>query len=274
MNRRGWKTPIFIGMVLALMPIAPFWAEETTEQKAVWSDFQQKAAAWRALPQKPPLSEEVRRERVLAENAVREKDLNRALDHYEAGLKLNPVWPEGHFNAALLYGERREYDKAVWHMHAYLELLPNALDAQQARDQISVWQDDSLRADLATKLMWTKSDNGGDIDWDGAQGYCQNLRLGGYSDWRLPTIEELQAIYDPATSVPNPRCSETPSRIRNGITLSTCGTVTGVWSSSPSNSTSHHPYSFDFRGPNPGRFYTSPGHSHNHRALCVRPSSK
>ena len=56
--------------------------------------------------------------------------------------------------------------------------------------------------DPDTGLTWTKSDNGSDIDWNQATAYCSNLRLGEYSDWRLPTIDELQGIYDPSIDVP------------------------------------------------------------------------
>jgi hypothetical protein len=51
--------------------------------------------------------------------------------------------------------------------------------------------------DPDTGLMWTKSDNGSDMNWYQANAYCSNLRLGGFSDWRLPTINELQAVFDP-----------------------------------------------------------------------------
>ncbi len=50
--------------------------------------------------------------------------------------------------------------------------------------------------DPDTGLMWTKQDNGTNVNWNQAIAYCSNLRLGGYTDWRLPTIDELQAIYD------------------------------------------------------------------------------
>ena len=50
--------------------------------------------------------------------------------------------------------------------------------------------------DPSTGLTWASKDNGKDVNWHKATDYCRNLRLAGYSDWRLPTIDELQAIYD------------------------------------------------------------------------------
>jgi|GEM_PF-664649 len=53
--------------------------------------------------------------------------------------------------------------------------------------------------------VWQKSDDGVTRGWEGAKSYCYGLDLDNYSDWRLPTIEELQTIidyttYDPALS--------------------------------------------------------------------------
>jgi hypothetical protein len=47
-------------------------------------------------------------------------------------------------------------------------------------------------------LWWAKHDNGSNLNWKQAQTYCASLTLAGYSHWRLPTIEELQSIFDPA----------------------------------------------------------------------------
>jgi Protein of unknown function (DUF1566) len=49
----------------------------------------------------------------------------------------------------------------------------------------------STWTDPDTGLMWAKKDNGADVNWNQASNYCTKLQLAGYSDWRLPTIEEL-----------------------------------------------------------------------------------
>ena len=63
----------------------------------------------------------------------------------EAGLADYPVWPEGQFNAALLSAEMGYFPEAVRHMRCYLELVPEAADAQAARDQIVIWQSQMKR---------------------------------------------------------------------------------------------------------------------------------
>lgn len=55
---------------------------------------------------------------------------------------------------------------------------------------------DSTWTDAATGLTWAKQDNGTDVYWRQASSYCANLNLGGHSNWRLPTIEEIAAVYD------------------------------------------------------------------------------
>jgi hypothetical protein len=55
--------------------------------------------------------------------------------------------------------------------------------------------------DPDTGLMWAGEDNGSNVNWNQASEYCSKLKLAGFSNWRLPTIEELQGIYDPNVSI-------------------------------------------------------------------------
>ncbi|HER63436.1 MAG TPA: DUF1566 domain-containing protein [Desulfobacteraceae bacterium] len=49
--------------------------------------------------------------------------------------------------------------------------------------------------DSQTGLMWAARDNGRDIDWYDAEYYCKEFVAGGYTDWRLPSIDELSSLY-------------------------------------------------------------------------------
>jgi hypothetical protein len=106
-----------------------------------WPSFQKTASEWRALAFKPKLPEETRKQSLLAESYLREKNFNGSIEHYELGVKACPTWPEGWFNLALLYGETGEYALAADRMKHYLELMPNSPDAAAARDNIVIWED-------------------------------------------------------------------------------------------------------------------------------------
>ncbi len=67
------------------------------------------------------------------------------------------------------------------------------LDRSYTRDDAK-----EIVTDNTTGLIWQDDNDAKTVrgDWDGAKTYCQNLTLGGYSDWRLPTIRELQTLPD------------------------------------------------------------------------------
>jgi hypothetical protein len=56
--------------------------------------------------------------------------------------------------------------------------------------------DDGTVLDTRTGLMWAAKDNGSDINWSNAKRYCENYRTGGYTDWRMPTQDELAGLYE------------------------------------------------------------------------------
>lgn len=112
-----------------------------TDDEVAFAEFKKQAKVWHSSPVKPPLPDQVQRFRVLAEDAVRNKDLEKAADCYEKGLDIYPLWPEGQFNAALICGEVGMYAKAITHMKRYLELSPDAKDAKAAQEKIYVWEE-------------------------------------------------------------------------------------------------------------------------------------
>jgi hypothetical protein len=64
---------------------------------------------------------------------------------------------------------------------------------QQEEEAMHTWKDP------ATGLMWTRTDNGSEVYFGGALNFCTSLRIGGHSDWRMPTLDELQGIKLPIT---------------------------------------------------------------------------
>jgi hypothetical protein len=59
--------------------------------------------------------------------------------------------------------------------------------------------------DHHTGLMWARWDNGSNISWQDAKSYCENYRVGGYTDWRMPTQDELAGLYDSSSRENNSR---------------------------------------------------------------------
>jgi len=55
---------------------------------------------------------------------------------------------------------------------------------------------DGTVTDTKTGLMWAQTDNFGNITWRDAQLFCENVILSTYNNWRMPTIEELETLYD------------------------------------------------------------------------------
>ena len=55
---------------------------------------------------------------------------------------------------------------------------------------------DGTVTDTKTGLMWAQMDNSGNIAWQDAQLFCENIILSTYSNWRMPTIAELETLFD------------------------------------------------------------------------------
>jgi hypothetical protein len=122
--------------------------------------------------------------------------------------------------------------------------------------------------------MWTKKDNGSDVNWNQASDYCSNLQLAGYSDWRLPTIEELQGIYDPSASYRDVLDNGTKWNVPNKESLILTG---WHWSSSKDDvpgKPGQEAWQFVFVNNEQQRFALPLSFSFLSRALCVRRSGE
>ncbi|MFC1827668.1 DUF1566 domain-containing protein [Thermodesulfobacteriota bacterium] len=55
--------------------------------------------------------------------------------------------------------------------------------------------DNGTVLDTKTKIMWWSKSNKRVYNWSNVQIESKNFRGGGYSDWRVPSIDELKTIY-------------------------------------------------------------------------------
>ena len=110
--------------------------------------------------------------------------------------------------------------------------------------------------DPASQLMWTAADNGVGVSASQAASYCRNLTLAGYTDWTLPTIDELHGVFGGTADAGG-------HHIQGPIKL------TGwQWSRSPGQEPGEQ-WALDFG--DGARASVVTGDSGLNRALCVRP---
>ena len=120
--------------------------------------------------------------------------------------------------------------------------------------------DNGTVKDTKTGLMWAAKDNGKDINWHDAKQYCENYRGGGYTDWRMPTQDELAGLYDNSESYQVTQGTYNV-HLTPLIQLSACC----PWASNTRGSSAAV---FDFSGG--GRLWYLPSRSVHRRALPVR----
>ena len=155
---------------------------------------------------------------------------------------------------------------------AFAQSAPESQNSTQETQKRGYWTDPS------TGLMWAAKDNGKDVSWKGATKYCHDLRLAGYSDWRLGTLAELGAIFDRKVDAPGSAGSGKDSsftyHVKGNLFL------TGdEWSSDRRRDDRGRPIGYDwYYDFNEGRSKNDPSgfpySSSWMRALCVRGSDK
>jgi hypothetical protein len=109
-----------------------------------------------------------------------------------------------------------------------------------ARDGRFIAYDNGTVLDTKTKLMWADKDNGKLMPWTYAHTYCDKYRGGGYTDWRMPTLEELSGLYDESKAYPSD-CDEGNNVHLTELIRVRCGYV---WSSETIGSTGAYYFIF------------------------------
>jgi polyisoprenoid-binding protein YceI len=127
--------------------------------------------------------------------------------------------------------------------------------------------DELVAQDTLTGLEWSRADNGYDIDWTHAKEFCNHLP----GKWRLPTLEELAAIYE-SSKAAGTRCG-----------LSRCGTsgplrlsAEWFWSANAvgNDGSDGAELAWGFLMVNGARTKSVQYTGDGSRALCVRASSR
>ena len=145
------------------------------------------------------------------------------------------------------------------------EVKPTLPSIQEIkRDGQFIAYDNWTVLDTNTGLMWAATDNGSDIDWQSAKTYCDNYRGGGHTDWRLPTQNELEGLYDK-----NKGYKITPAHMKVLDVYLTELIQLSSWRSWASDSKYGRADYFNFAW-GIQRQRTEPEESKNHRALPVR----
>ena len=135
--RKMGDAKTFVNDILAMKYFAtPEYIMNDPENLAA---FENSAQNWLAANPKPSLPEEVHRFRVLGDDAVANKNFKKAADFYEQGLTIDPLWPAGQYNVAMIYKELEDYPFAIMHMKRYLVLKPE--DVSKYKDQMYIWEE-------------------------------------------------------------------------------------------------------------------------------------
>lgn len=138
----AWKDPADAERFVQAINLLIYEARRASPPADDLAAFTEASRQWREAPvSRPTPPEELTKHRVLAEQAIKDNDLVKALLHYEQGLEIFPTWPEGWFNAALLYEGVREYEAAANRIRRYLILTPDAPDAAAAKEKLIIWED-------------------------------------------------------------------------------------------------------------------------------------
>jgi hypothetical protein len=147
----------------------------------------------------------------------------------------------------------------------------------QAQEEARLMREAQARGywvDPSTGLMWPWKDSGKEMSWHAAMKYCRKLRVAGFTDWRLATIDELGGLIENTWS-PVP-IGEVRSYLLGGHAVREVFiTGPGLWSSNPVMDSRGHPFHasywyFDYQRGRRKEGFEDWAEGDHMPALCVR----
>ena len=168
-------------------------------------------------------------------------ELRLALAAGEHNLEAVQVAGDGHWQKTV------RLDAPDEHRTVAITLHPEATRAEMERR--GYW------VNPETQQTWTSADNASGISFSQAQRYCQALTLGGFKDWTLPSIDDLQQLFGGPEN-------ERGYHVKGPIKM------TGWQWSSTAGEQEGEGWALDFG--DGGRASVAAGDSGLNRALCVR----
>ncbi|MCP4696464.1 MAG: DUF1566 domain-containing protein, partial [Gammaproteobacteria bacterium] len=113
----------------------------------------------------------------------------------------NKAWWIVSFDSGRVDAYHKDYPKKV-----PVRCVRGGLESFEPLNNLIVMVIDGVETvtDTSDGLVWQRADDSVLRSWEDASAYCENLVLGGKSDWRLPRIDELKRLldygrYSPAT---------------------------------------------------------------------------
>jgi hypothetical protein len=83
------------------------------------------------------------------------------------------------------------------HVVAIVEETISPPEKKVARDERFIAYANGTVLDTKTNLMWAGASSGSSLsEYSDAEDYCERYSGGGYKDWRMPTIDELNSLYN------------------------------------------------------------------------------
>ena len=116
-------------------------------------------------------------------------------------------------------------------------------------------------------IVWASSDNGSNIDWNGATSYCASKGSG----WSLPMVAQATSMFDATGQYQQPRSNQYGNwtiKPATDLIQFSQGTV-AIWTSERDGSSSAFAVDLD----NGSRYSATVSYSSDVRALCVRRRS-